>query len=104
MFLHLGQGHTIPIKEIVMIGNLNNKTSKSTKEFLEIAQEEGFVVDYSSAKPKSFILTDETIYLSLITARTLLKRLNNSFKFLKELTLKDNLLITDPKEKENTKI
>ncbi|HLV08934.1 MAG TPA: extracellular matrix/biofilm biosynthesis regulator RemA family protein [Halanaerobiales bacterium] len=76
MFLHLGGNQMIPVKDIVMIGDFNNDSeSKITAEFFEMAREEGFIIDYSSGNPQSFILTDETIYLSMISSDTLKKRI-----------------------------
>ncbi len=76
IFLHLGEDHMVPIKDIVMIGNLDStKDSKITEEFFKMAHEEGFVIDYSSGSPRSFILTGETIYLSMISSDTLSKRI-----------------------------
>lgn len=80
LFLHLGEGYMISETEIVLIGSLETTTSSDiTNEFLDIAREEGFIVDYSEGSPKSFILTGETIYLSLISSKTLAKRLNRSY-------------------------
>ncbi len=76
VFLHLGQGHMLPVDEVVLIGDIESTTdSKITSEFFDISREEGFVVDYSSDEPKSFVLTGETIYLSMISSKTLAKRM-----------------------------
>ena len=77
MFLHLGDGYMIPSKEVVLIGDLESTTSSEiTEEFLEISDEEGFIVDYSGGKARSFVLTEETIYLSMISSKTLEDRVN----------------------------
>lgn len=76
MFLHLGKGHMLPEKEVVLIGDLEATThSDTTQDFLDISDEEGFIVDYSEGKAKSFVLTGETIYLSMISSKTLAKRM-----------------------------
>ena len=67
----------IPAKEIVLIGNMESTSySEITEEFLKISEEEGFIVDYAAGDPKSFVLTGETIYFSIISSKTLRKRLN----------------------------
>ncbi|MGM0548528.1 MAG: extracellular matrix regulator RemB [Bacillota bacterium] len=82
MFLHLGDGYMIPSKEVVLIGDLESTTSSEiTEEFLEISDEEGFIVDYSGGDPRSFVLTGETIYLSMISSKTLGSRVD---KFTEE--------------------
>lgn len=76
MFLHLGKGHMLPEKEVVLIGDLENTTySDITQEFLDISKEEGFIVDFANGEPRSFVLTGETIYLSIISSKTLAKRM-----------------------------
>ncbi len=82
MFLHIGNGVLIPTKEVVMIADYESTNgSKDTQNFLEVANEEGFIrddafQDISDGSPKSFIITNETIYLSLISSSTLAKRVN----------------------------
>ncbi|MFW6287243.1 MAG: extracellular matrix regulator RemB [bacterium] len=76
MFLHLGENHLIPEKDVVLIGDLESTSiSDITKEFFNIAEEEGFIVDYSNGNARSFILTGETVYLSMISSTTLAKRI-----------------------------
>ena len=76
MFLHLGRGHMLETKRIVMIGNIESSLdSEITEEFFDTSREEGFIIDYSEGEPRSFILTEEKIYYSIISAKTLRKRL-----------------------------
>ncbi|WP_408955295.1 extracellular matrix regulator RemB [Natroniella sp. ANB-PHB2] len=76
--LHLGKGNTISLKDVVLIADLEATTySKETENFLKIAKEEGFITDYSEGAPKSFVVTDETVYYSMISSNTLAKRVNS---------------------------
>ncbi|MFW6381928.1 MAG: extracellular matrix regulator RemB [Bacillota bacterium] len=80
MFLHIGDGNMILAKDIVFIGDIESVTdSKITDEFLEMADEEGFIIDQTKEKSKnrSFILTGEKIYYSIISTNTLEDRLKN---------------------------
>lgn len=75
--LHLGGGHTIPAQEVVVIADIESTTdSEETENFLEVAKEEGFVIDYSEGDPSSFIVTEEKVYYSMISSATLRKRVN----------------------------
>ncbi|HHW49147.1 MAG TPA: DUF370 domain-containing protein [Clostridiaceae bacterium] len=79
MFLHIGGNVVIPAKNIIAIFDIDNTTvSKDTRDFLKIAEEEGFVEAISPDLPKSFIITEvdkkSKIYLSPISSTTLLKR------------------------------
>ena len=78
MFLHLGKGFMIPASRVVMIGSMKTSNdSEITQKFLQTSKEEGFIIDHSDGDPKSFVLTEETIYLSIISSKTLRKRINN---------------------------
>ena len=82
MFLHLGGDTVIAMKDVIAIFDLDlTTTSKITREFLHVAEEEGFVINVSEDLPKSYILTESNnesrVYISPISAATLLKRANN---------------------------
>ncbi|SJZ79581.1 extracellular matrix regulator RemB [Selenihalanaerobacter shriftii] len=76
MLLHLGNDYMIPTKDVVLIADIESTSSEITEEFLEIAEEEGFIKNFSKGEPKSFVITDETIYYSNISSKTLRKRMN----------------------------
>lgn len=89
MFLHLGKNLVIPIKEVIAIidAELAEK-SEDTRNFLNIAKEEGFIYDVAEDDIKSYIITERiekgkansseirksVIYSSNISSTTLLKR------------------------------
>ncbi len=92
MFLHIGGDFVIPVKNIIAIFDIESTTvSKDTREFLAIAEEEGFIISISDDLPKSFIITEtdkkSKIYLSPISSVTLQKR----SKFVDEVS---NIKIT----------
>lgn len=79
MFLHIGGDVVIPMKNVIAILDIDTTTtSKDTKEFLKIAEEEGFIETISNDLPKSFVITEtdkkSKIYLSPISSLTLQKR------------------------------
>lgn len=79
MFLHIGGDVVIPVKNIIAILDIETTTiSKDTKDFLTVAEEEGFIENISDDLPKSFIITEtdkkSKIYLSPISSITLKKR------------------------------
>ena len=80
MFLHIGQEVSILVKNIIAIIDYDTTGfSASTEEFLEIANDEGFVVSLTD-KPNSFIITMDKVYLSPISSITLYKRTKEFFK------------------------
>ncbi len=87
MFLHIGGDIVIPVKNVIAIMDIDTTTiSKDTKEFLRIAEEEGFIESISEDLPKSFIITEtdkkSKIYLSPISSVTLQKRAS----YIKEIS------------------
>ena len=79
MFLHIGEDSVIPIKDIVGIFDIKIRENNSTKEFLQIASEEGFVKSDGDEEEKSFILTNENVYFSPISSATLKKRFHTLY-------------------------
>lgn len=79
MYVHLGGNVVVPDSDIIAIFDMSAAaTSDSTVQFLNISEEEGFIVRISDEKPKSFIVTEKekksVIYLSPISSFTLIKR------------------------------
>ncbi|MEN6314012.1 MAG: extracellular matrix/biofilm biosynthesis regulator RemA family protein [Clostridiaceae bacterium] len=79
MFLHIGGDVVIPMKNVIAIFDIETTTlSKDTKDFLRIAEEEGFIQAISEDLPKTFVITEvdkkSKIYLSPISSVTLQKR------------------------------
>ncbi len=59
MFLHIGGDVVIPMKNVIAILDIDTTTlSKDTRDFLKIAEEEGFIGSISDDLPKSFIITE----------------------------------------------
>ncbi|NLT95520.1 MAG: DUF370 domain-containing protein [Clostridia bacterium] len=76
MFLHLGDDVIILKKSIIGIFDKDICTnSVATREFLDINESEKKVTKIgNSEKVKTFVLTNEGIYLSPISSNTLVKR------------------------------
>jgi len=82
VFFHIGDNVSIYIRDVIAIFDLETTTTtRDTREFLKIAEEEGFVVTVSDDMPKSFVITEKDgqsiIYLSPISSATLRKRLKD---------------------------
>ncbi len=82
MYVHLGGDTVVLQKDIIAIFDLEiTSISKITRDFLHVAEEEGFVVNVSEDLPKSYVLTEKDneskVYISPISAATLLKRANS---------------------------
>lgn len=81
MYLHLGQDVLIKKSDIIGIFDMDKATvSKRTRMFLEAKQQENKVINAATDIPKSFIVCnwgmDVVVYISQISAQTLLKRCN----------------------------
>lgn len=81
MYLHLGNGFTVPVYEIVGIFDIENTTvGKCTKKLLDRAEKENRCVYTTMELPKSFVIVmrhgEELLYISQLAASTLKKRLS----------------------------
>jgi hypothetical protein len=79
MYLHLGGQVVVPFDSVIGVFDLDTTTtSKNTRKYLERAETEGNIVSVSDELPRSFVVCEEkektTVYLSQISAQTLLKR------------------------------
>jgi hypothetical protein len=83
MYLHIGNHYYVRKKDILGIFDMDNATySYRTRETLNRAEKEGKVVNASEDEiPNSFLLckedNDTKIYLSMVTAQTLLRRVQD---------------------------
>ena len=83
MNFHIGGDMAVRTKAIVGIFGLDNTTtSRHTRQFLQLAEQEGQVVSAAEDLPKAFLLTSEyglpRVYLTQFNAATLEKRLHIS--------------------------
>lgn len=75
MFLHLGGDVIIPKRDIVAILDIKSRNSAITREFIENATQEDFTINFSEpGKEKTYIVTQNNIYISPISCTTLKKR------------------------------
>ena len=82
MYLHLGQETVVREEEVIGIFDLDTSTvSKHTRNFLNLKEKQGKVINVSYELPKSFILCsngkkDKRVYISQISSATLNRRSN----------------------------
>ena len=87
MYIHIGGDRVISDTDIIGIFDLDNTTvSKNTRKnatsvLLEKAQREGRVETVMDDIPKSFVVTQNKVYITQLSVQTLIKRINS-----KELT------------------
>lgn len=78
MFLHLGEDTVIRDGGIIGIFDIDTSTvNKATRDYLAQAEQNGRVRYVNYDLPKSFIVTDDSIYISPINTSTLNKRARN---------------------------
>ena len=73
MFLHLGSDVMVPVKDILAIYDYKTMELPENQKTLEIMMSGKEVVEISK-EAKSYIFTDDKIYLSVISSLTLKKR------------------------------
>ena len=78
MFIHLGENSVISDKEIIGIFDMDTSTvNKATRDYLTLAEKSGRVEYVNYDLPKSFIVTDNKVYISPVNTATLYKRGKN---------------------------
>jgi hypothetical protein len=78
MYLHLGGSTVVALKNIIAIIKINGYNSKINSNFIKTGKFNNNIINLSSEEdePKSCIITDDNLYLSSVSALTLLKRNN----------------------------
>ena len=72
MYLHLGNGRSVRISDIVGIFDAESATvSQTTKKFLSDSQKNGAIESVSYDIPRSFVVTRDKTYISHISASAL---------------------------------
>ena len=75
MYLHLGEDVVVNSKKIIGIFDMDTATvNKATRDYLSRAEKNKKIIYVSYELPKSFIVTDNKIYVSSLNTSTLLKR------------------------------
>ena len=75
MYLHIGNGYVVRKQSIIGVFDIENTSvSKHTQTFLYNAEKEGRVISVSPDMPKAFVVSDEQVFLTPISAATLKKR------------------------------
>lgn len=75
MFLHLGEDTVITDDSIIGIFDIDTSTvNKATRDYLSAAERDRRVVYVNYDLPKSFVVTDDKIYISPINTSTLNRR------------------------------
>ena len=75
MYIHLGEDTVITDKGIIGIFDMDTSTvNKATRDYLSKAEKDKKVIYVNYDLPKSFIVTDEAVYVSPINTATLHKR------------------------------
>ncbi|MBR5391219.1 MAG: DUF370 domain-containing protein [Clostridia bacterium] len=92
MFLHLGRDVIVPEKDIISVFDMDTATwSRHTRKYLSAAERAGKVLVITDDLPKSAVVckegTDFVVYISQISSRTLLKRLEEGADALSQIEL-----------------
>lgn len=75
MYLHLGEDTVITDKNILGIFDMDTSTvNKATRDYLSNAEKNKKIVYVNYDLPKSFVVTDDKIYVSPLSTATLNKR------------------------------
>lgn len=75
MFLHLGDSTVVNTKDIIGIFDMDTSTvNKATRDYLNIAEKNKKIVYVNYDLPKSFVVTNDKIFVCPLNTNTLYKR------------------------------
>ncbi|CVK18594.1 MULTISPECIES: extracellular matrix regulator RemB [Sporomusa] len=74
MFLHIGADTVIPLRSVIAILDFKITGSAVTDQYMKNSKSTNKVIDISDNNAKSFVITDQNVYLSAISSQTLKKR------------------------------
>lgn len=78
MYLHIGNNKMIKTGGIIGIFDMDTSTvSQISRDFLRKTEKEGRLENSNEEIPKSFVLTDDTVYTSQISPSRLCGRINS---------------------------
>lgn len=76
VYLHIGNNYSVAVSEIIGIFDMDNTTvTDCTKRLLDMAEKNRKIFLATYELPKTFIITDDRVYISQLSANTLRKRL-----------------------------
>lgn len=86
MYLHLGKNTSVDTKDIIAILDLDNiSIAKHSREFLRIAEEEGFVTSVTNDIPKSVVICEtdnqSVVYITNISSKALAGRVKRRYRY-----------------------
>lgn len=74
MFIHLGGDVTIAVTNVIAIIDVRHSKNDVTQEFLNQMEVSGKLYRIEEKDSKSYVITDDCVYISPISAITLKKR------------------------------
>ena len=78
MFLHLGEDCSISTQQLIAIIDFEMaEQSKTSAEFLDLANKNSIIQRVGKGPHKSFVITEEAVFFSPISSSTLEKRVHN---------------------------
>ena len=83
MYIYLGGDIAISTKDIIGIFDMDTSTvNKATRDYLSKAEKDKKVVYVNYELPKSFVVTENKVYVGPLNTATLLKRTRQEFNKL----------------------
>lgn len=75
MFLHLGDSTVVNTKDIIGIFDMDTSTvNKATRDYLNLAEKKNKIIYVNYDLPKSFVVTNDKIFVCPLNTSTLYKR------------------------------
>lgn len=86
MYLQLGKHTAVDTKDIIAILDLDSiSIAKYSREFLRVAEEEGFVISVTNDIPKAVVICEtdnqSVVYITSLSSKALSGRIKKEYEF-----------------------
>ncbi len=78
MYIHIGNSKIIFCRDLIGIFNITPPARKSNAQLLDSASDDALYKIFGNDRPKSYVVTDNQVYMSPISPLTLSRRHNSS--------------------------
>ena len=78
MLLHIGEGTLVRSRNVIGFFDLDGSSGEITREFLHTKEKDGVTEMLTTDIPRSFVLTDEKVYITRLSTAALRGRGENT--------------------------
>lgn len=82
MFLHVGGDRVVALQDLIAIVDTRAQSTSEEPEFVTKARKEGRYFPDEEGKPNAYVVAEDGVYATVVTAQTLRRRTKQLIAFL----------------------